>query len=151
MINLVEFAEMGRNPRPGVAEPSTEQAPHDEADLEVDGPIDPNYRYFGDAVRAARKKRGMTMFQLAAKAGVGLGSVHIIEHARQNPTFKILVTVADALDMKIGDLLPRSDVPYDSGRQEEIVSQLEAEADNMRKTLKRVDGLTKLLRGAEKK
>ncbi|MFZ0627249.1 MAG: cupin domain-containing protein [Acidimicrobiia bacterium] len=61
----------------------------------------------GDAIRRARSGR-FTVEQLAATAGVSMGSLSQIERGKGNPSFSTLQKIADALDLRIGDLVEAS-------------------------------------------
>ena len=137
-MTLLEFPDMGRRPPP----PGKQPFPRAKAAKEVvtsgndaRPEIESDYQYFGDALRAARTRLGMTQFNLASKAGVALGTVHIIENGRQNPTFKILLTLASALDLKIGDLLPQTQSETKSQRRLEMEAKLEEEIEAARSQL----------------
>ena len=138
-MTLLEFPNMGRRPSPPPGKPLLvePEAAKEVSALDTDtGPeVESDYVYFGDALRAARTRLGMTQFQLASRAGVALGTVHIIEHGRQNPTFKILLTLANALNLKIGDLLPQTQSETKSQRRIEMLAKLEAEIEEVRSQL----------------
>ena len=103
---------MGRHPRaPGkpTALP-TEAADEEEAiaGTAASPEAEPSYRFYSSVLRARRNELGLTQVQLAVKADLSLGTVALIERSQQNPTLKSLVTLAEAVGLKIGDLLPRS-------------------------------------------
>jgi transcriptional regulator with XRE-family HTH domain len=58
----------------------------------------------GTAIREARTGR-YTLQQLAAEAGVSPGLISQLERGIGNPSFKTLQRLADALDLRIGDLV----------------------------------------------
>ena len=58
----------------------------------------------GKTLREWRVTRGMTQFQLAAAAGVGLSSVTNIEAARQEPRISLAERLAQALGVAVGDI-----------------------------------------------
>jgi XRE family transcriptional regulator, aerobic/anaerobic benzoate catabolism transcriptional regulator len=62
----------------------------------------------GRLVRLARAKRGMTRRQLAQGSGASERYLAQIESGQGNPTVIILRSIAEALDVPIIDLLPRS-------------------------------------------
>lgn len=59
----------------------------------------------GGRVRAARRERGIALGALAAKAGVGKGSLSEIENGGRNPTLSTLYALARALDVPLSTLL----------------------------------------------
>jgi transcriptional regulator with XRE-family HTH domain len=69
-------------------------------------------RIFGDRVRRQRKLRGLTQEQLAFEADIDLTYVGGIERGRRNPTLIVMARIADALQMRLCDLLKptRSDL-----------------------------------------
>jgi XRE family transcriptional regulator, aerobic/anaerobic benzoate catabolism transcriptional regulator len=62
----------------------------------------------GRLVRLSRAKRGMTRRQLAQGSGASERYLAQIESGQGNPTVIILKSIAEALDVPIIDLLPRS-------------------------------------------
>jgi XRE family transcriptional regulator, aerobic/anaerobic benzoate catabolism transcriptional regulator len=61
----------------------------------------------GGRVRSARAKRGMTRRQLAQASGASERYLAQIEGGQGNPSFIILKSIAQALDVPIVELLPR--------------------------------------------
>lgn len=61
-------------------------------------------RRLGDMIRRERKGR-FTVQQLAIEAGIAAGSLSQIERGKGNPSFKTLQKIADALGLRIGDLV----------------------------------------------
>lgn len=61
-------------------------------------------RRLGEMIRRERDGR-FTVQQLAAEAGVAAGSLSQIERGKGNPSFKTLQRIADALGLRIGDLV----------------------------------------------
>jgi len=58
----------------------------------------------GEMIRRERSGR-FTLQQLAADAGIAAGSLSQIERGKGNPSFKTLQRIADALGLRIGDLV----------------------------------------------
>ena len=83
--------------RSGAREPEAE---HPEHAIFVTG--------IGRLVRLARAKRGMTRRQLAQESGASERYLAQIESGQGNPSVIILRSIADALDVPIVELLPRS-------------------------------------------
>jgi XRE family transcriptional regulator, aerobic/anaerobic benzoate catabolism transcriptional regulator len=79
------------------AAPAAERGDHDAFVADV-----------GRLVRLARAKRGMTRRQLAQGSGASERYLAQIESGQGNPTVIILKSIAEALDVPIIDLLPRS-------------------------------------------
>ncbi len=60
---------------------------------------------FGEKVREERLKRGLSQEELAAKAGVHRTYIGMIERGEKNITLSNIKKVAEALDLKIEQLL----------------------------------------------
>ena len=63
----------------------------------------------GRLLRSERAKRGMTRRQLAEQSGTSERYLAQIEGGQGNPSVIVLKAIAEALDVSIVDLLPRSD------------------------------------------
>jgi len=63
----------------------------------------------GGIVRLSRAKRGMTRRQLAEQSGTSERYLAQIEGGQGNPSVIVLKAIAEALDVSIVDLLPRTD------------------------------------------
>lgn len=59
----------------------------------------------GRNIRRLREARRMTQEQLAFEARIDLTYVGGIERGRRNPSLMVMVRIADALDVPVGDLL----------------------------------------------
>ena len=59
-------------------------------------------------VRALRLAKGLTQEQLAERADYAVRFVQFVEHGSRNLTIDSLVALADALEVKAGDLLPHT-------------------------------------------
>ncbi|QFT85727.1 anaerobic benzoate catabolism transcriptional regulator [Halomonas sp. THAF12] len=58
-----------------------------------------------DRVIALRKKRGLTLDQLASACGVSRSMLSQIERGRANPTLAVTLRIAQAFGLSIGDLV----------------------------------------------
>jgi len=67
----------------------------------------------GAAIREARSNR-YTLQELAAEARVSSGLISQLERGIGNPSFKTLQRIADALDLRIGDLIEGASPPPES-------------------------------------
>lgn len=61
----------------------------------------------GEAIKKARKNRGLSRAQLAKKSGVSLPTLSQWESDKSIPTVLLLSYVADVLEMSIDDLIGR--------------------------------------------
>lgn len=112
----------------------------------------------GQRLRARRIELGLTLAQVAEKAGLSLPYVSNLERGRGNPTTKALTAVARALDLELGTLLgdaqdadadpldavlaaaPKSLLKFARGAQFEkvlqrLVSQTNGDPDELRRRL----------------
>src|SRR5262249_1857610 len=64
----------------------------------------------GDLVRRSRAKRGMTRRQLAEQSGASERYLAQIEGGQGNPSVIMLKSIAEALDVPIIELLPRTNI-----------------------------------------
>ena len=60
---------------------------------------------FGMVIRARRKAAGMSQMELACSAGVSSSFVSQIENGLRGPTLNTIAGLAEALGVKISDLL----------------------------------------------
>ena len=58
-------------------------------------------RYVGQAIRAARRSRGLTQAQLAERLQTSAPYVSGLETGRMNPTVGLLFALAEALDAEL--------------------------------------------------
>ena len=59
----------------------------------------------GQRIKTARAKKGLTQDQLAELAGLNRVHLYRIETGRQSMTLRTLKIIADALDVKMRDLI----------------------------------------------
>jgi XRE family aerobic/anaerobic benzoate catabolism transcriptional regulator len=102
LVRLMADGKPSRKPR--------EKAPEDRSEA---GRGDPHADAFaaaiGGIVRFSRAKRGMTRRQLAEQSGTSERYLAQIEGGQGNPSVIVLKAIAEALDVSIVDLLPRTD------------------------------------------
>lgn len=60
----------------------------------------------GKRIRALRKLKALTQEELGEKSGLSYKFVGEIERGKVNPSLDSLVRIANALDVKVGDLFP---------------------------------------------
>lgn len=80
------------------------------------------HRAFGDAVRVARDRKGLTQDELAQAVGLTRTSITNIEAGRQRPLLTQAHTLAKVLGASLDSLMAQCD---DAARRDEI-EQLEA-------------------------
>jgi transcriptional regulator with XRE-family HTH domain len=69
------------------------------------GPLDPRLRRFGAQVRQQRDARGLTLEQLAERAGVGRRQLTRVEAGKASPSLIWMLAVADGLGTTVSDLV----------------------------------------------
>lgn len=92
----------------------------------------PLYQMFGSRVRALREKRNYTQEELGRRVDLSRTSIVNIEKGRQRVLLHQLVDIADALDAKPAELMPRGPVAARSPDLRDdvamLIETLEAEA-----------------------
>ncbi len=78
--------------------------PKAEVTPEAEG--DPFLLAFGNRVREARKKAGLTQAKLGAAAGLSQAYIFEVETKGSNMTLKAMAAIADACKVSLKDLLP---------------------------------------------
>lgn len=63
-----------------------------------------NSAQLGAAIRILRKSRGMTIEGLAGDAGIHWTHLSRIENGRRRPTWEVVVALAAALEVDMGEL-----------------------------------------------
>lgn len=61
---------------------------------------------FGEEVKKQRKAKDLSQEKLAFEIGMDLTSVNEIENGHRNPTLSTVVKIAQALGLKVKDLIP---------------------------------------------
>lgn len=76
--------------------------------------IDQIVSSIGRKISDLRQKKGLSLNQLAEKAGVSASAIHKLEHNEMTPTVTLLMKIADALMEKVGFFLGENngDVEY---------------------------------------
>ena len=65
----------------------------------------PSPKAFGQAVRTAREKKGLTQAKLADKAGLHVTYLSGVENGQRNPTLSLIAQLARALGLKLSELI----------------------------------------------
>jgi transcriptional regulator with XRE-family HTH domain len=63
-------------------------------------------RKLGEVLQSTRLKRGLSQEQLAERSGVSVQHIAFIEQGRRKPQLKTLEKIADALGVRVKDLIP---------------------------------------------
>jgi transcriptional regulator with XRE-family HTH domain len=63
-----------------------------------------NVKAFGKTIRKIRKEQGLTLEDLAFKAGISYNSLNTIETGKLNPTLATICAIAEALGLEVRDL-----------------------------------------------
>ena len=62
-------------------------------------------RLLGDALRAQRMRRGMTLREVSAEARVSLGYISEIERGQKEASSELLASLCSALEVPLSDVL----------------------------------------------
>src|SRR3954454_6066466 len=62
-------------------------------------------RMLGDALRAQRMRRGMTLREVSAEARVSLGYISEIERGQKEASSELLASICTALDVPLSEIL----------------------------------------------
>jgi XRE family transcriptional regulator, regulator of sulfur utilization len=66
---------------------------------------EPTVAMLGEAIKAVRESRGLSVTELSGRAGVNVAYLEGIEEGRRNPSFKSLVSLASALQIQTSVLV----------------------------------------------
>lgn len=97
--------------------------------------------HIGATVAARRLEMKLTQEQLALRAGCASATVHLVENARRNVTFRSLASLAHALGLRIVDLLPISQANQPPRQQHQSSSELMTDLKSAQEALKRIEQL----------
>jgi XRE family transcriptional regulator, regulator of sulfur utilization len=61
-------------------------------------------------LRQLREERGLSMTELAARAGLSRAMISFIEHELRNPTLETLLRIAAVLKVDLADVIRRAQV-----------------------------------------
>ncbi|AYV68921.1 hypothetical protein C2I06_19825 [Niallia circulans] len=61
--------------------------------------------YLGENIRKFRKVKGLTVNELARKSNSSVSSISQIETGKRDATFKLILSIAQALDIEIAELV----------------------------------------------
>ena len=65
-------------------------------------------------LREARRKRGLSMTELAARAGLSHAMISFVERELRNPTLDTMLRVCAVMEVKLGELLTQATKEADS-------------------------------------
>jgi len=63
----------------------------------------------GSAIRRLRTDQKLTIEALASKAGIHWTYLTGVERGQRNPTLKVIVKIADSLDVKVSELVRQAE------------------------------------------
>jgi transcriptional regulator with XRE-family HTH domain len=69
----------------------------------------PSHKAFGQAVKAAREEKGLTQAALAKKSGLHVSYLSGVETGQRNPSLTALSQIAQALGLKLSELVERAE------------------------------------------
>jgi transcriptional regulator with XRE-family HTH domain len=62
----------------------------------------------GETIRQVREQRRLSVAELAARAGIDAQRISNIEAGQLDPTYDVLIALADGLGVRLSALVPRS-------------------------------------------
>ena len=62
-----------------------------------------------ESLRVTRQAKGLSMTDLAAKAGLSRSIISLIERGLRNPTLDTLLRITDVLEIPLGDVVKRAE------------------------------------------
>jgi transcriptional regulator with XRE-family HTH domain len=71
--------------------------------------LTPGSMYLGERLRRTRKAKGLTLQQLAGKAGLDIAAISRLEREPRDPRASSLAKLADALDVSVSFLMAAED------------------------------------------
>ena len=75
----------------------------------------PTSAQLGSAIRRLRTERELTIESLASTAGIHWTYLTGIERGQRNPTWKVVGSIAGALEVKVSELAQLAEAPVDQG------------------------------------
>ena len=75
----------------------------------------PSSAQLGSAIRRLRTERKLTIESLASTAGIHWTYLTGIERGQRNPTWKVVGSIACALEVKLSELARLAETPVDRG------------------------------------
>jgi transcriptional regulator with XRE-family HTH domain len=75
----------------------------------------------GREIRRLREEKGWTQIELAFRSRLNPSSVNLIESGKRNPSAGSLTKIAGALDVEVGDLFPKDQLPLDLDKEDEAL------------------------------
>lgn len=60
----------------------------------------------GPRIRELRSERGMTLDQLASRAGISASHLSRLERGQAEPSFRVAAAIADQIGVSLSDLIP---------------------------------------------
>jgi transcriptional regulator with XRE-family HTH domain len=72
-------------------------------------PVPPTPAHLGSAIRRLRTERELTIESLASTAGIHWTYLTGIERGQRNPTWKVIASIAEGLDIDVSELARRAE------------------------------------------
>lgn len=96
-------------------------------------------------IREVRKQRGMTMRELGDRVGVSESAIGFYETGKREPSYEILLKIAEELRCNVSDLFfgiknPATD--SGDGQENELNEAVSQASDRQKELIKRVLGFT---------
>lgn len=104
-------------------------------------PLDPALVALGRRIAEMRKRKGLAQAHLAESVGVAIESISRIERAAAVPSLPLLIRIASALEVPLGDLLaagPIRSVPRTDPETAKLIALVASKAPDVRRRVLKI-------------
>ena len=84
-----------------------------------------DFKAFGQAIKAARKAKGISRNQLADKMNIAPRYIASIENSGQHPSLQVLYDLVSLLNVSVDEFFLSSDNPVKSSRRRQLESKID--------------------------
>lgn len=90
----------------------------------------------GDRIREIREDQGLKQSDLAGRVGTSQSTISQLEKGKQNPSYRTLQKIADALDVSVGYLLGEEELEELSEEEETFFREYRGLSEEARRQLR---------------
>lgn len=90
----------------------------------------------GDRIREIREDQGLKQSDLAGRVGTSQSTISQLEKGKQNPSYRTLQKIADALDVSVGYLLGEEELEELSEEEEAFFREYRGLSEDARRQLR---------------
>lgn len=90
----------------------------------------------GDRIREIREDQGLKQSDLAGRVGTSQSTISQLEKGKQNPSYRTLQKIADALDVSVGYLLGEEELEELSEEEEAFFREYRGLSEEARRQLR---------------